>query len=464
MAKSANCVLQFFPMKPSIGQYLRCLREEVGLTRIEAAKRAGIAVSTLWRWEQRKPGPRSRQLMQDYEAMLVGLRKPEDATEGDSIKPSTPLAARSASAAVLLAREEEDSKAVMSVALRSLAARNHLTQSGLAELAHVQQPAVSKWYAAKALPSEENLETIARHLQLTEEETCLLIQCRAVSDSPLWKRFARWNAAPDMEEVFLSNAIDPISERLNEREDLLRLLIAESAARSRAARAQEEEWEKIHIALSCHYALSLMRCQFNREMGRFTHEIRDRYYGHKYRALPDYQKIELMDLLAQRRLERAKGINPHVIVTWSAGFTAENRTWGCGLAAAIAAEQGRVASTVEIIELMDQSIEKSNYLGGSLAVAAGLLCDVGQHKAALAFFEKYWEPHKASRIAGDPYALFPYAIGARIYGANGCKQEAADLIKEGRVELEIIAAAGSQSAACAVAGKLIDSAEAIVED
>jgi transcriptional regulator with XRE-family HTH domain len=67
------------------GRHLRALREEAGLSRAEAARRAGVPVSTLRNWEgdQGMPGlPRSLRLAKvlgvPLERFAEGVEDPED--------------------------------------------------------------------------------------------------------------------------------------------------------------------------------------------------------------------------------------------------------------------------------------------------------------------------------------------------------------------------------------------------
>ncbi|MEM1202062.1 MAG: helix-turn-helix transcriptional regulator [Acidobacteriota bacterium] len=73
----------------TVGQALRRLREDAGLTQLDAARRAGIAKNSLSAWERGRTAPQLEKLLAYLEILAVDLRDLGDAVAEEMGHPRT---------------------------------------------------------------------------------------------------------------------------------------------------------------------------------------------------------------------------------------------------------------------------------------------------------------------------------------------------------------------------------------
>ncbi|MEM9596625.1 MAG: helix-turn-helix transcriptional regulator [Acidobacteriota bacterium] len=74
----------------TVGQALRRLREDAGLTQLDAARRAGIAKNSLSAWERGRTAPQLEKLLAYLEILAVDLRDLGDAVAEELGYPRPP--------------------------------------------------------------------------------------------------------------------------------------------------------------------------------------------------------------------------------------------------------------------------------------------------------------------------------------------------------------------------------------
>ena len=178
-------LLRRIAVEERVGSLIRTLRKERNISAEVLASRAGVAPSTLYRWEKGETVPRVFELCRVLDALYVS---PEQRHQAMLLLSSPQATAQlRAETTLVIPVVEEWASCVPGTGdlLRAMRVRRNMTGKQLAERLRISQSTVTRWEQSQTAPPLDLLDALFTLLKALPEERAFLSDRRILLNTPL---------------------------------------------------------------------------------------------------------------------------------------------------------------------------------------------------------------------------------------------------------------------------------------